>query len=123
MFYRVAQEGLTNVAKHAGAQQVNVLLNVESAEAGLIVEDDGCGLDAQLVFAKATRDKRLGLFGMRERVTMSGGTLDIESAPHKGTTLFVRVPLRDVGGGGRRRNKVTYEKDRRSKEDSRISGG
>jgi len=116
MFYRVAQEGLTNVAKHAGAQQVNVLLNVDSREAGLIVEDDGCGLDAQLVFEKAARDKRLGLFGMRERITLSGGTLDIESAPQKGTTLFVRVPLkRGFGRGG---NKVTHEK-----KDADISGG
>jgi signal transduction histidine kinase len=101
MFYRVAQEGLTNVAKHAGARQVNVLLNVDSAEAGLIIEDDGRGLDAQSVFEKAARDKRLGLFGMQERITLSGGTLDIESAPQKGTTLFVRVPLKKgLDGGG-----------------------
>jgi PAS domain S-box-containing protein len=94
MFYRVAQEGLTNVAKHAGARQVNVLLNVDSAEAGLIVEDDGRGLDDHLVFENAARNNRLGLFGMRERVIMAGGTLHIESALQKGTTLFVRVPLK-----------------------------
>jgi signal transduction histidine kinase len=93
MFYRVAQEALTNIAKHAQAHHVNVLLNIAPAEAGLIVEDDGCGLDEQLVFEKAARNKRLGLFGVRERVNLCGGSLHIESAAQKGTTLYVRVPL------------------------------
>jgi two-component system sensor histidine kinase UhpB len=92
MFYRVAQEGLTNVAKHADAHHVNVLLNLAIAEASLIVEDDGGGMDAKLIFETAARTSRLGLFGMRERIILSGGTLEIESAPQKGTTLFVRVP-------------------------------
>jgi PAS domain S-box-containing protein len=98
VFYRVAQEALTNIAKHAQARQVNLLLNVTASEASLIIEDDGRGLDAQLVFEAAARNKRLGLFGMRERVSLAGGTLHIESAPQKGTTLFVRVPLKRGGG-------------------------
>jgi signal transduction histidine kinase len=103
-FYRVVQESLTNVAKHAQAQNVNVLLNVAAAEAALIVEDNGCGLDAQFVFESAARANRLGLFGMRERVTLSGGTLHIESAPGKGTAIYVRVPLKQES------KKVLHEK-------------
>jgi signal transduction histidine kinase len=79
-----------------------VLLNIAATEAGLIVEDDGCGLDEQLVFENAARNKRLGLFGIRERVTLAGGTLHIESAPQKGTTLFVRVPAQTGRRGGNR---------------------
>jgi PAS domain S-box-containing protein len=93
MFYRVGQEALTNVAKHAAAKHVNVILKATASEASMVVEDDGCGLDAQIVFETAARTNRLGLRGMRERVQVFGGTLEIESAAEKGTALFVRIPL------------------------------
>lgn len=111
MFYRVVQEALTNVAKHAGARHVNVLLKLMPAEASLIVEDDGCGLDAQTAFESAARAKRLGLLGIRERVTVLGGTLEIESVPEKGTTLFIRVPLK------LRRKEVSH-----GRQTARVSG-
>jgi light-regulated signal transduction histidine kinase (bacteriophytochrome)/anti-sigma regulatory factor (Ser/Thr protein kinase) len=101
--YRVLQEGLTNVARHARASRVGVVLGMADGQANLIIEDDGCGFDAAAAPA-ATRPAagaapphaappRLGLRGMRERLALVGGTLEIEAAPGRGTALFVRVPL------------------------------
>ncbi len=91
--YRVTQEALTNVLRHAKAKRVSVLLERRPGLASLIVEDDGEGFDLHAVLdAPATRG-RLGLLGMQERVNVVGGTLDIESSPGQGTTIFVRLPL------------------------------
>jgi len=91
--YRVAQEALTNVARHASAKRVSVLLERRPGYVSLILEDDGAGFDATNAFRSFSTNGRLGLLGMRERLTLAGGTLDIESSPGAGTTLFVRVPL------------------------------
>ena len=89
-FYRIAQEALNNVLKHAHASQVNVILETRDAQATLVVEDDGVGFDP----AEAESGERgLGLAGMRERVALLGGSLEIESVPAQGTTLFVRCPI------------------------------
>ncbi|MDX6519711.1 MAG: hypothetical protein QOF08_316 [Gaiellales bacterium] len=86
--YRVVQEALTNVIKHAAAGNVSVLLAPGERDLTLIVEDDGVGFDP------ATVDRaRLGLVGMRERVALVDGSLTVESAPGGGTTLRVTVPL------------------------------
>ncbi len=92
--YRVLQEALTNVAKHARATQVSVILEHTDGELRLIVEDDGDGFDVDTTLRRATADRRLGLLGMRERASLLGGTLTAESSPGKGTSLFVRVPVR-----------------------------
>jgi signal transduction histidine kinase len=89
--YRIAQEALNNVAKHAHANNVTVLLDVRSDRASLIIEDDGAGFDPE--HPTGTR-QRFGISGMRERATLAGGTLDLESAPGKGTTVAARIPLR-----------------------------
>jgi signal transduction histidine kinase/CheY-like chemotaxis protein len=89
--YRVAQEALTNVTRHANAKRVSVLLERRSNHVSLIVEDDGYGFDTAIQTSAARGN--LGLLGMRERVTLAGGTLEIESTPKSGTTIFVRVPL------------------------------
>jgi len=92
--YRVVQEALTNVAKHArGATAVSII--VEHAETGLqlTVEDNGCGFDADDRLAGARHDAGLGLAGMRERLSLIGGNLIVESAVDLGTTLFARIPL------------------------------
>lgn len=89
--YRVAQEALTNVTRHAKAKRVSVLLERRPDHVSLIVEDDGVGFDA--AGRAAAAQGKLGLLGMRERVTLAGGTLEIESTPKAGTTIFVRVPL------------------------------
>ena len=92
MLYRVAQEALTNVTRHANAKRVSVLLERRPGHVSLIVEDNGVGFDTA-IRASAAQGK-LGLLGMRERVILAGGTLEIESTPNAGTTVFVRVPLK-----------------------------
>jgi signal transduction histidine kinase len=93
--YRVAQEALTNVARHAQAKRVSVLLERRTAHVSLIVEDDGLGFTAQgTAGAPAPAGQgRLGLLGMEERVKLAGGTLTIESAPGSGATVIARLPL------------------------------
>lgn len=88
--YRVSQEALTNVAKHAQATFVSVLLERHDGVVSLIVEDNGSGFDAE---APGHGEGRLGLLGMHERLELVGGTLDIESSQQGGTTLVARVPL------------------------------
>jgi PAS domain S-box-containing protein len=86
--YRVVQEALTNVARHARANSVSVVVSRHDGQATAVVEDDGVGFD--LADAGAGR---LGLIGMRERVALAGGNLDIESEPGRGTTVIARVPM------------------------------
>lgn len=92
MLYRVAQEGLTNVLKHAEATRVSLVLERRNGMVQLIVEDDGRGFDLELNLTSPEKAKRLGLHGMRERVALLDGTLDIESSPESGTTVYARVP-------------------------------
>lgn len=89
--YRVVQEALTNVVRHAQAAYVSVILEQREGTVVAIVEDDGVGLAAE------TRDEqdRLGLIGMRERAESLGGTLTIESTSESGTTILVEVPYAD----------------------------
>jgi signal transduction histidine kinase len=89
--YRIAQECLNNVAKYAQATAVTVLLTIKKDELKLIVEDDGIGFDPAKVLA-ANITGGLGLTGMRERAALLNGTLEIESAPNKGTTIYVQIP-------------------------------
>jgi signal transduction histidine kinase len=88
--YRVAQEALNNVQKHAAADSVSVLLERRDGHALLIVEDDGKGFDPD---AAADGGGGMGLVNMRERASLIGGTLEIETSPGAGTTLYVRVPV------------------------------
>jgi signal transduction histidine kinase len=85
--YRVAQEGLHNVAKHARAQSVDLTLEMQPGELVLRISDDGQGFDPTGSFPG-----HLGLHSMRERISAVGGTLDIDSAPGKGTCLGIRLP-------------------------------
>jgi signal transduction histidine kinase len=87
--YRIVQEALTNIVKHAEASRVSILLTRKDGSALAVVEDDGLGFDPG-----ATRDEGLGLVGMRERVALVGGRLRIESATGAGATLVAEVPLR-----------------------------
>jgi len=70
-----------------------VLLDRPDGVLRLIVEDDGCGFDPAAVAERAASEQRLGLAGMRERAALVGGTLELETRPGGGTTLFVRVPI------------------------------
>jgi PAS domain S-box-containing protein len=88
--YRVMQEALNNVAKHARAGHVAILLDWRPDRVSLIVEDDGIGFDVQQPVGSR---QRFGVVGMRDRATLLGGTLDIESQPGKGTTVVARIPM------------------------------
>jgi signal transduction histidine kinase len=85
--YRIVQEALTNVLKHADAQRVTIALVRQRGTIRAVVADDGRGFDAG-----ASRRDALGLVGMRERAVLIGGRLSIESTPGGGTTLIVEVP-------------------------------
>lgn len=91
--YRVVQEGLNNILKHAQAQNVSVLMNVWGRELILMVEDDGVGFMVAANERRVSNRTGLGLSGMRERVALLKGRLEIESEPGKGTALLVRVPV------------------------------
>ena len=94
--YRIVQEALTNVARHADATQVSVTAVQRDDEIRLAVEDDGRGFDVEIWGKLAPTERRLGLAGMRERAALVGGTVSIESNPGAGTTLYVRLPLGDA---------------------------
>jgi signal transduction histidine kinase len=89
--FRIVQEALTNVVLHAQASRVDVLLSLKDHCVSAMVEDDGVGF----VPASAMTNEQLGLFGMRERIEMLGGSLTIESSPGKGTAVKVEAPLHD----------------------------
>jgi PAS domain S-box-containing protein len=89
--YRITQEALNNVAKHAQADHVAVLLDGRPDRVSLIVEDNGVGFE---VAHPAGPRQRFGITGMRERATVLGGTLDIESHPGRGATVVARIPVR-----------------------------
>jgi PAS domain S-box-containing protein len=91
--YRMVQEGLTNVLKHAQARRVSLIIQCSPDQVLAILEDDGRGFDADAAISSRGPRGRLGLLGMRERVALVGGTLTIESTPGRGTTIFARIPL------------------------------
>ena len=91
--YRIAQEALNNIAKHAKAKRVNVLLEKREEEVVLILEDDGVGFVRHQEQEVKKGGKGLGLRGMGERASLIGGTLEIESAPGQGTTIYASIPI------------------------------
>ena len=86
--YRIVQEALTNVVRHAQATRVDVLLERRGDQVVAIIEDDGVGFDPEM----ERQSGRLGLFSMQERAEMLGGALTIESRIGQGTTVFVEAP-------------------------------
>ncbi|SNB69918.1 two-component system, NarL family, sensor histidine kinase UhpB [Thermoflexus hugenholtzii JAD2] len=90
VLYRVAQEALTNIARHARATRVEITLNCSTEHLELLIADDGVGFDPEAV--RRSRARSLGLIGMAERLALIGGTLEIDSAPGKGTRIRARVP-------------------------------
>ena len=91
--YRIAQEGLTNVAKHAVAKRVSLVLEQHDDTITVIIEDDGVGFDPDAPERDADAPRRLGLRGMRERLALVDGELEVESEPGAGTTIFARIPV------------------------------
>jgi two-component system sensor histidine kinase UhpB len=93
--YRVVQEALTNIARHASASRAAIRLVFEEAAVEATVEDNGRGFD--LTEATSSRERGLGLFGMRERVELIGGTFNITTRPGAGTSIRIRVPVTTWG--------------------------
>jgi two-component system, NarL family, sensor histidine kinase DegS len=94
VLYRVAQEALTNVARHAQAGNVTVEIRERQDAIRMRIQDDGRSFDVERLL-HSRKSKRMGLLGMRERVEMVGGTFGIESAPGQGTTVTAQVPFRN----------------------------
>jgi signal transduction histidine kinase len=86
--YRVLQEALTNIVKHAEAAQVWVDLTVEDRIINLTIQDDGHGFNVE-----KTRSAGIGLTGLRERVTLAGGKFNVSSSPIRGTILLTQFPI------------------------------
>ena len=96
--FRVTQEALTNVIRHAQARVVAVEISEAQGTLQLIVRDDGQGFDVAAARKRATQGGSQGLLSMQERAALAGGTLEIDSAPGRGTTVRARLPLA-VGAG------------------------
>lgn len=87
--FRILQEALTNVARHAHATHVGIRLGIEDGSIHLVVEDDGCGVDEEVL----ATSKSLGVLGMRERAAAIGGSVEVRRAGAKGTRVSARMPL------------------------------
>lgn len=92
--FRVAQEALTNVARHAQARHINIALWHDETTLTMTVQDDGCGFDVNLMKDRALGGESLGVLGMQERATLVGGNLLIESQPGQGCTVRLTCPWR-----------------------------
>ncbi len=95
--YRIAHEALTNVVRHARAEQVEVHIHKISNFACMDIKDNGTGFNVDQVLYR-TKQKRLGFLGIRERTEMYGGKFNITSTPGQGTTLQVQLPLGNRSG-------------------------
>lgn len=91
VLYRIAQEGLTNILRHADAEKVNVYLGEQDERVTLQIGDDGVGFDPHKATEKLS-NQHLGLISMTERAELIGGWLEIDSEPGSGTTITVNVP-------------------------------
>ena len=112
--FRIAQEALTNVVRHAHAQNVTVELHEKKGELHLDVRDDGVGFDVAPVREQAVRGSSLGLLSMEERATLAGGRLEFKSAPGEGTDVHAWFPLDP---------KTTNTDEQSHKSNSRSFGG
>ena len=91
--FRVVQEALTNVLKHALASRLEVGLNRLDARLVLTLRDNGIGFDVTRHYRVPDNSRSLGLIGMRERVAAMGGRLEVESSPGRGTEIRAAFPL------------------------------
>src|SRR5207247_1094274 len=91
--FRVAQEALTNIIRHAQAQVVDVELSAANGMLQLVVHDDGRGFDVSAARQRAAYGGSQGLLSMQERVALAGGDFEIDSAAGRGTSVRARLPL------------------------------
>jgi two-component system sensor histidine kinase UhpB len=93
MLFRICQEAISNIIRHADARKVLIRLWPQEANIWLEIKDDGRGFDIEKTVDGAVYRKQLGLLGIQERVSLVGGEMEVESAAGLGTSLRVRVPL------------------------------
>jgi len=98
ILYRVAQEALTNVSRHAQASRVEINIQKLAGEVSMKINDNGKSFQVEKTLNAKGR-KRLGLLGMKERLDMVGGRFEIESVPGKGTTVTAQIPLGNMARG------------------------
>jgi signal transduction histidine kinase len=91
--YRIVQEALNNIYKHAQATRVDIIFECHEGDLVLIIEDNGRGFDVNDLAVQGVEEKGMGLIGMRERAVLIGGTFEIESQPGDGTTVIVRARM------------------------------
>ncbi|QGG47474.1 sensor histidine kinase [Heliorestis convoluta] len=99
--FRMTQEALSNVAKHARAKTVKVQVEMAEAAMTTLIRDDGVGFDVQ----NAEQDEHFGLLGMRERAALLGGSVEIRSNLGQGTTVMIRIPLKERKDDGEQNGK------------------
>jgi signal transduction histidine kinase len=97
--FRVVQEAVSNVLRHAQATLIRVTLRTEPGALRFVIEDDGVGFDPEVVSQRVKRGEHLGLLGMTERVRNAGGTIELNSRPGAGSRLEVSVPYAKPGTG------------------------
>jgi len=97
MLFRIAQEGLNNIRRHADASEAMVKVSFEQRKVRMTIEDDGKGFDAPDEFVDLVASGKLGLIGMHERACILGGTFRIDSAPGRGTRVLVDTPVHEKG--------------------------
>jgi signal transduction histidine kinase len=98
--FRVSQEAITNIAKHSRAETVLIQVLERDDSISIEIEDDGEGFDPSSLPPPAARERGLGLLGMRERVELFGGTIEIDSAPGQGTRIAITAPIQASGEAG-----------------------
>jgi len=98
--FRIVQEAVSNTARHARAENVFVLIKIENRVVHVEIEDDGDGFDLNSLFVGGSHDAKdrrgLGLLGMKERVTLIGGKIEVCSSPGMGTRVDIRIPLMEA---------------------------
>jgi len=91
--FRVIQEAVNNIVRHAHAKSVNISLYFKKRAIRLCIRDDGCGFDVNEAIASKDRPRGLGLLGMKERIGLVNGTMNIRSCPSGGTEIDIKIPL------------------------------
>jgi signal transduction histidine kinase len=101
VLFRIAQEMINNVARHARAENVAISLNFDESTVVLELEDDGCGFSSEQAMSRRNGGTSFGLLGMRERVRLFGGSLQVESTVGQGARIVATLPLNGVPSNGK----------------------
>jgi signal transduction histidine kinase len=92
--FRIIQEAVVNIARHAGADNVFVIFKIGKNSVNVDIEDDGAGFDVQYALKRSEDARGLGILGMKERVNLIGGNVKICSEPERGTRISLKIPLK-----------------------------